>query len=56
MPPAKPRTSYCPSCRQLRGVRIVGHTEISGTPLDLARCADTSCELIWAIRPPARTT
>ncbi|MEU0221140.1 hypothetical protein ABZ281_41665 [Streptomyces sp. NPDC006265] len=51
-----PRTTYCPACRALRGVRIVGHTTVAGTPLDLARCADTSCELIWAIRPATHTT
>ncbi|MEU7718173.1 hypothetical protein [Streptomyces tibetensis] len=56
MPPRQPITTYCPACRRIRGVRIVGHTEISGTPLDLARCADTSCELIWAMRPATRTT
>ncbi|GAA2346748.1 hypothetical protein GCM10010431_82990 [Streptomyces kunmingensis] len=55
MPRRKPVISYCPSCRRLRGVRIVGHIEISGTRLALARCADQACELIWAIRPDTVT-
>lgn len=46
-----PRTSYCPSCRAIRGIRIVGRATVTGIPLDLARCAERSCELIWAIRP-----
>ncbi|MFF3894659.1 hypothetical protein ACFYY3_15990 [Streptomyces sp. NPDC001812] len=56
MPRPKPITSYCPSCRRIRGVRVVGHTTVSGEPFDLARCADRACELIWAIRPHTRTT
>ncbi|SBV00569.1 hypothetical protein YW5DRAFT_01905 [Streptomyces sp. Ncost-T6T-1] len=49
--PAHPRTAYCPACRAVRGVRIVGHATAAGAPYDLARCADRTCELIWAIRP-----
>ncbi|MBV2357814.1 hypothetical protein KUM39_26240 [Streptomyces sp. J2-1] len=49
----KPRTSYCPSCRRLRGIRIVGHATLSGDRYELAQCADRACELIWAIPAPS---
>ncbi|MEV8396177.1 hypothetical protein ACFVAF_39370 [Streptomyces sp. NPDC057596] len=52
MSTTQPITSYCPSCRRLRGIRIVGHATVGGTPHNLVRCADRACELIWAI--PAR--
>lgn len=50
MAPAKPRTALCPSCRCLRNVRTVGSATVSGGPVDLVRCPDDACELVWAIR------
>lgn len=51
MPRPKLRASYCPGCRRPRNVRIVGNGTVGGARVDLARCPDTGCELVWALRP-----
>lgn len=50
MPTIKVRAVHCPSCRRPRNVRTVGTATVNGTPVELVRCPDPACELVWAIR------
>lgn len=44
------RTAHCPACRQVRPARPLGTATVAGQQLQLLRCTEAACELIWAIR------
>ncbi|MFI2202655.1 hypothetical protein ACH47Z_18120 [Streptomyces sp. NPDC020192] len=44
------RSVLCPSCRAQRTVRRVGTATVAGSPYDVLRCPDSSCELQWLVR------